>query len=109
MKQISRKKRGSEFASLVSSAELRKVLREFRMEVSVSVEFLRIYSGGAESTTFSVPVASLQDAVCKLLLPPLGKYCGFYFPVFGPGIVDDSLVKPQLNSTFCKETQLVPR
>lgn len=45
-------------ASLVSSAELRRVLGEFRVEVSVSVEFLRIYTGGAESTTLSVPVAS---------------------------------------------------
>lgn len=54
VKQISRKKRGSEFASLVSSAELRKVLGEFRVEVSVNVEFLRIYSGGAEKTILSV-------------------------------------------------------
>lgn len=40
----------------------------------------------------SVPVASLQDTVCKLLLPPLGKHCGFYFPIFELGIVDYSLV-----------------
>lgn len=58
MKQISRKKKRIKVCFISIPAELRRVLGEFRVEVSVSVEFLRIYTGGAESTTLSVPVAS---------------------------------------------------
>lgn len=71
------------------------------------MELLRIYTFGAESTTRSVPVAAC-DTAGKLLLPPWKNIVGLISlcAVFGPGVGDKHIIKPQLNSTFCKETQL---
>lgn len=69
MKEISRKKKRIKVCFISIPAELRRVLGEFRVEVSVNVEFLRIYTGGAESTTLSVPVAlriQRENSFCLL-------------------------------------------